>query len=350
MTARVLGIGCASPPHVVTAGDGLELALRVAPEHDPGWLQTLYFESGVSTRGSVLSARSMRERCSASDGAGPTTGERLRTFSEAAPALAESAARQALTRAGVDPEEITHVVTVSCTGAETPGLDHALIDRLALGRTVSRTHIGFMGCHGALNALAVADAFVRAKPGSVVLVVCCELCSLHYQTGPVARDQIIANAIFADGASCAVVGSRGVGPELRGFASRVFEGTAELMRWSIGDHGFRMRLSARVPVMLRRVIATWIDEWLATCGLERAQITRWCLHPGGRDILECIERGLELKPAATSGSREVYRRHGNMSSGTVLWVMQNAIDRGECGPMVAISFGPGLSGEAMLLD
>ncbi len=242
------------------------------------------------------------------------------------------------------------MVTVSCTGAESPGLDHALINRLSLDRRVSRTHIGFMGCHGALNALAVADAFVRSDPGSVVLVVCCELCSLHYQTGPVARDQIIANAIFADGASCAVVGSRGVGPALRGFSSRVFEGTAELMRWSIGDNGFMMRLSARVPVMLRRVIASWIDEWLATCGLERAQIARWCLHPGGRDILECIEQGLDLDSAATSSSREVYRRRGNMSSGTVLWVIQDAIDRGERGPMVAISFGPGLCGEALLLD
>eukprot|EP00913_Durusdinium_trenchii_P006232 g5844.t1 len=349
MPPRVLGIGCASPAHVVSADDGLELVLRVAPEHDPAWLRSLYLESGVLTRGSVLSARSMREWCSGSRGAGPTTSERLRTFAEAAPPLVESAVRQAIACSRVDPGAISHVVTVSCTGAESPGLDHALIERIGLDRGVSRTHIGFMGCHGALNALAVADAFVRANPDAVVLVICCELCSLHYQTGPVARDQIIANAIFADGASCAVVGSQGSGPELRGFSSRVFEGTADLMRWSIGDYGFRMRLSARVPVMLRRVIASWIDEWLETSGLQRSQITRWCLHPGGRDILDCIEQGLQLSPAATAGSREILRRHGNMSSGTVLWVMRDAIGRKERGPMVSISFGPGLSGEAMLL-
>ncbi len=349
MQPCLLGIGLAAPESQITAAEGYELARQVAGDHDQDWLRALYLDSGVSTRGSIMTAESMRASCMENNGSGPTTSARLQQFSVAAPRLAEAAVRRAFEQSGVGPLNITHLVTVSCTGAESPGLDHALIERLSLNYSVSRTHLGFMGCHGALNGLAVANAFVRADPSALVLVVCCELCSLHYQTGVVTRDQLIANAIFADGASCAIVGAEGSGPALHCFGSRVFDGTSDLMRWHIGDHGFQMHLSARVPVMLRRVIAPWIDEWLGSNDFVRSDVTRWCIHPGGRDILDCVEQGLEIGPASTSISRDVYCRRGNMSSSTVLWVVESALQSEGDGPMIVMSFGPGLSGEALLL-
>ncbi|HAW96469.1 MAG TPA: type III polyketide synthase, partial [Phycisphaerales bacterium] len=213
---------------------------------------------------------------------------------------------------------MTHLVTVSCTGARSPGIDHGLIERLGLSPDVSRTHVGFMGCHAGLNGLAVASAFVRADPDAVVMLVCVELCSLHYQVDDPRWDQQVANAIFADGAACALIGSSADAPRVTGALSRVFPDTASRMGWEIGQHGFRMTLSPRVPGLIRRHLGSWLEQWLAPRGLTPVDIDRWVVHPGGRDILEGVRRGLELDPACLSESERVLERHGNMSSATIL--------------------------------
>ncbi len=348
-TSRIRGLGVAAPATQISSEEGCELALKITPGHDPEWVRALYRDSGVNTRSSVVSPAKMQASASDNNGRGPTTRTRLMKFLATASELTCKAAQLAMHDAAISSNAITHLVTVSCTGAESPGLDHALIDQLSLSPGISRTHIGFMGCHGALNGLAVADAFARSDPSAVVLVACCELCSLHYQCGSVPRDQLVANAIFADGAACAIITLHGEGATLSSFQSRVFHDTKNLMRWSIGDHGFEMQLSARVPVMLRRSIAPWLEQWLSSRGLTCAEIASWAIHPGGRDIIECIEQGLELAKQATGTTRKIYREHGNMSSGTVLWVVQDMLRSGLPLPIVAMSFGPGLSGEALLI-
>lgn len=349
-TARLLAIGTAAPPGRVDVEASLRLAEVLSPEAEAGRLRALYEHAGVSSRGSVLLDAGGAQRLYDGDGArGPGTAARLAHYREAASALAAEAALRALARAEVVPHRVTHLVTVSCTGAGSPGVDHSLIDRLGLRTDVSRTHIGFMGCHGAVNGLAVARAFAQADPDAMVMVACVELCSLHYHVRG-GWDQQIANALFADGAACALVASGASGPAFRGFAGRVFPGTAALMRWEIGDHGFEMTLSARVPSVLRRSVGSWMDEWLARHGLSRTEVTGWAVHPGGRDILEGVRQGLRLGEQALAASHAVLESRGNMSSGTVLWVLDALLDAGVRGPVVGMSFGPGLSGEAFLLE
>ncbi|MDQ7012861.1 MAG: type III polyketide synthase [Planctomycetota bacterium] len=348
-SAQLLGIGTASPGTELTAEASLGLARKLSPGEDAGRLGALHAHSGVSRRGSVLTDSGDREDLFVSgDGKGPTTATRLARYREAAGVLASAASRDALAASEVLAERVTHLITVSCTGADSPGLTHDLIDQLGLSAQVSRTHVGFMGCHGAINGLAVGSAFVAADPEAIAMVVCAEVCSLHYHIGG-RWDQQVANAIFADGAACAIVGRRPGKPVVRAFGSRVFPKTRDLMSWTIGDHGFAMRLSPRVPVVLRRHVREWLEPWLAGEGLGLADISGWAVHPGGRDILEAVRLGLGLPGDALADSRAVLDGHGNMSSATVLWVIDALLGRVGSGPIAALAFGPGVSGEAMLL-
>ena len=264
--------------------------------------------------------------------------------------LGQQAASTALAQAQCSPTSITHLVTVSCTGAESPGIDHQLIDLLGISPNVSRTHIGFMGCHAAINALAMGSAFVRADPQSVVLVVCIELCSLHLQVGKTSQGQQTANAIFSDGAAAAVVGSRTGLCKITDFASQIFPGTKDLMGWDIGDNGFQITLSPRVPVVIKRYISGWVDQWLSTHRLQSSDVTGWAVHPGGRDILEGVQKGLGLPDDSMAHSHRVLNQHGNMSSATTLWVLSELLQEVDSGPIVGLAFGPGLTGEAILLN
>ena len=346
---RILGLGTAAAESAASREESLALSVDHAGALDRERVETLYREAGVRERGCILGLEGMRSQLLEAGELGATTRERLDRFMPHASALGERAARAALEDARCTAASVTHVVTVSCTGAESPGIDHQLIARLGLSPDVSRTHIGFMGCHAAINALAVASAFVRADPDAVVLVACVELCSLHFQVGTTSWDQQVANAIFADGAACAVVG-RGAGRcGIERFASRIFPGTEHLMRWDIGDHGFEMTLSPRVPGVIKRGIAGWLDEWLGSHDLERSEITGWAVHPGGRDILEGVRRGLDLDQNALAASHRILEHQGNMSSGTILWVLSDLLEQDLPGPILGLSFGPGLTGEAVLL-
>ncbi|MAJ46874.1 MAG: hypothetical protein CBC35_06150 [Planctomycetes bacterium TMED75] len=345
---RILGLGTAASESSVSREQSLGLSIDHTGGLDPERVETLYREAGVEQRGCILGLDRMRSEVLESGTLGASTSERLGHFMPHAGQLGQRAALAALDQAECTAASITHVVTVSCTGAESPGIDHQLIHRLQLSPDVSRTHIGFMGCHAAINALAVASAFVRADPKAVVLVACVELCSLHFQVGETSWDQQVANAIFADGAACAVVGAGSGRCGLSQFASRIFPGTEHLMRWDIGDHGFQMTLSPRVPGVIKRGIAGWLNEWLSSHELDCASIAGWAVHPGGRDILEGVRRGLELPPEALAASHEILEHRGNMSSGTILWVLSDLLEQVESGPILGLSFGPGLTGEAVL--
>lgn len=348
--AQLLAIGTAAPQAKLTAEASLVLAQRLSPDEDASRLSTLHANSGVSRRGSVLTDGSgCQDLFVPGNEQGPTTATRLARYRESAGCLANAACRDALTIADVPAGHVTHLITVSCTGADSPGLDHDLIEHLGLSPRVSRTRVGFMGCHGAINGMAVANSFVTADPTATAMVVCAEVCSLHYHIGA-SWDQQVANAIFADGAACAIVGRRPGHPTVRAFGSQVFPQTRDLMSWTIGDNGFRMRLSPRVPGVLRRHVREWVEPWLATQGLELADISGWAVHPGGKDILEAVRKGLGLTEDALADSTAVLDSQGNMSSATVLWVLDAMLRRGKSGLIAALAFGPGLTGETMLLQ
>lgn len=365
MSFVIRGIGTATPPDAVSSDDGLRLA-RVLAGPDvraSTWLTPVYANSGVATRFQVIGGPVVRDALEgttvsgspflptpANEGIGPTTGERLRVYAAEAGPLAVRAAADAVRESGFAPGSLTHLVTVSCTGFAAPGVDLALIRGLGLRPTVERTHVGFMGCHGALNGLRVASAFATADPAARVLVCAVELCSLHYYYGSQA-DKLIANAIFADGAAAVVGGGPAGGGDWRLAASGscLIPESAADMGWVVGDHGFEMTLSRRVPGQITAHLRPWLEGWLGGHGLTPAGVGTWAVHPGGPKILAAVEEALALPAAALAASRGVYAEHGNMSSPTVLFVLDRLRRAAALRPCVALGFGPGLVAEAALL-
>ena len=231
-----------------------------------------------------------------------------------------------------------------------PGVDIALIRALGLDAGVERVHVGFMGCQGALNGLRVARALALASPNARVLLCCVELCGLHLQYSG-EPDLVVANSLFADGAAAAVVGIADGGQAWRLAASgaALLPDSLDAMTWSIGDHGFTMTLSPRVPALIEAHLGPWLAGWLARHGLAIGDVASWAIHPGGTRVVGAVERALGLDARAGAAAREVLAEHGNMSSPTVLFVLERLRARGAATPCVALAFGPGLSVEAALL-
>ena len=251
--------------------------------------------------------------------------------------------------ASLAPRDFTHLVTVSCTGFVSPGVDFALIRDLGLRPTIERTHVGFMGCHGAINGLRVADA-LAAKPGAKVLLACVELSSINYYYGP-ENDKVVANALFADGAAAAVgyAGESEVGSwRVAATGSCIIPESDAAMGWLIRDNGFEMILSRQIPRLIARNLRPWLETWLAEHDLTIDRVGCWAVHPGGPKILTAAEEGLGLPREALCASREVLRECGNMSSPTVLFIAEKLRAAGAALPCVMIGFGPGLVAEAVL--
>jgi len=357
-------IATALPPRVAMQDEAAELAPRFCGEPDrrqARMLRLLYRKSGVRKRHTVAvrgDHGSLAERipyyplATGPEDLGPTTSDRMGWYAEESPPLALEAARSALDQSGVGADAITHLVTVSCTGFDSPGVDAHLIETLGLDRGVARTHVGFMGCHGALNGLRVASAFA-ADPSARVLMCAVELCSLHFAYGW-DEEMLVANTLFADGAAALVGGGdhdAGDPTRWRVAANGSFfmPDSQDAMTWSIGDHGFRMTLSAQVPELIRTNLRGWLTEWLDEQGVTLDDIGSWAVHPGGPRILDAVEAALDLDDEALRISRETLREHGNMSSPTVLFILERMIREGASRPCVALAFGPGLVVEAALL-
>ena len=284
----------------------------------------------------------------------PSTQQRNDLYTTAARKMFPEIARRIFANApGFEPSELTHLVTVSCTGFFQPGPDFAILEALGLHANVERYHLGFMGCYAAFPALRMAKAFCEANPDAVVLVVCLELCSLHVQWTS-EMDDLLAGSVFADGAGAVLLSARApVGPTLRmdGFASAIAPAGEADMAWTIGDIGFKMRLSSYVPEIIQTNVVEAIQPVLAKTGQTRESIAHWAVHPGGRAILDRVEKGLSLSGGELAPSREVLRRCGNMSSATILFVLQELLARGVAPgePTLAMSFGPGLTVETAVL-
>ncbi len=302
---------------------------------------------------------------------GPSTAERMTLYERAAAPLALEAARSAMAEAGRRASEITHLITVSCTGFVAPGFDVQMIREIGLSSSTPRAHLGFMGCHGVFHALRAARAFADATPGARVLVSAVELCSIHFQYGW-SPDSVVANALFADGAAAAVVSaanghaadgpaaggtdsSDGAGPatderpwELTMSGAALLEHSSEEMTWRIGDHGFQMTLSSRVPGLIQKSLRPWLDSWLGSRGLSVEQIATWAVHPGGPRILESCAEATASSKQEYAASHEVLAEYGNMSSPTILFILDRLRRRRAPRPCVALGFGPGLSVEGAL--
>ncbi len=364
MSLTIAGIGTASPDFSITQDDVAEVnqSFCHGDEKKRRVIPALYRRAGVRKRHSVLlqspegepfSRQALYHRARDARDLGPTTRERMRVYETEAPRLAELAARRAIDDSGIAPRDFTHVVTVSCTGFLAPGIDAALIEGLDLPRTVQRTHVGFMGCHGALNGLRVARSFTRADPEARVLLCAVELCTLHFFYGWDAQ-KIVANSLFADGAG-ALVGLADPAAASETEWSATASGTllmpdsGDAMTWNIGDHGFHMTLSARVPELIRRNLADWLRAWLEANDLEVDDVATWAVHPGGPRILTAFADAMGLDDQAMAVSRRVLSEYGNMSAATLLFILEDLRRNEAPRPCVAVGFGPGMVVEAALL-
>ncbi|MDZ7772314.1 MAG: type III polyketide synthase [Balneolaceae bacterium] len=287
----------------------------------------------------------------------PSTGARNRRYVEHARPLYSRLARAALEEGEADPSGITHVITVSCTGFYAPEPAFHIIRDLGLPPSTQRFHVGFMGCFAAFPALRMARAFCEADPGARVLVVCLELCSLHFQ-GRDRTDNLISESVFADGGAAVLVEPepRRPGPSFRldRFRTDIADDSEGDMAWIIGDTGFDMVLSSAVPDILREHIRAAVAPLLDGEDLSPAQASRWAVHPGGRAILDKVEQEMGLAPEQIAASRSVLRDYGNMSSATILFVLKRLMEEpsgGEAnrGRTLALAFGPGLTIESALL-
>ncbi len=366
MSLAIVGLGTALPatplvPEVAAVVNG-KLSAEAAERAT--WLPGIYAGTGIRKRYTAVGGEVVRDILNGTRDSdspflpdpdrprGPSTARRMRLYAELAPPLAGAAAATALARSGRPAEAVTHLVTVSCTGFVAPGVDAALVRALGLAPTVQRTHVGFMGCHGAVNGLRVARAFADAEADACVLVCAVEVCTVHTHYGADPQ-QLVANALFSDGAAAAVgvadAGAPADAWRIAAAGSCLFPDSGRAMTWNIGDYGFEMSLSKGVPALIARSVRPWLVKWLAGQGLTPEEVASWAVHPGGPRILEAVEEGLRLPREALAASREVFETCGNMSSPTVLFILDRLRSAGAPRPCVALGFGPGLVAEALLL-
>ncbi|MBX3355476.1 MAG: type III polyketide synthase [Phycisphaeraceae bacterium] len=281
-----------------------------------------------------------------------STAERMRLFDASAPELAAGAARQALVDAGVEAHEVTDLVVVTCTGFSAPGVPRRLIDLLALRPSVRSSQVGFMGCFGGICGLRAAAAHASAERGAVVLLVSVELCSLHLRAD---RDpqNLVASALFSDGAAAAVIvdgevctggtadrrQGRSAPASLLPGRSHTVAGTLDAMGWTITDMGFAMTLAREVPDRLREVLPDLVES-----------AREVLIHPGGPSIIDAAADSLRPEQrGATEVSRAILREMGNMSSASILFVLERWRRQGGVAPASLVAFGPGLTIDSVML-
>lgn len=271
----------------------------------------------------------------------PSTGCRMELYERFAPPLMRAATdKLALTPA--DRARIKHVIVTSCTGFYAPGLDFDIIDHLGLSTSVERTMVGFMGCYAAVNALKLARHIVRSQPEDSVLIVNLELCTLHLQE---TQDlgEVLSFLIFGDGCAASLISARACGFAMDEFASVQINNTRDLIRWNVRDLGFDMLLSGRIPAEIGKTLRDRRELFSADGPVEL-----WAVHPGGRSVLDSIEESLCLKPDQLQASRNVLDQFGNMSSATVMFVLEELMRSAHSGERgYGMSFGPGLTAEMM---
>ncbi|MHC9042993.1 type III polyketide synthase [Microbacterium saperdae] len=336
-------------------------------------VSTSFNVSGIDTRHTVideLSLTAVTENPVFFDRAtggllSPSTKTRNEVYVREAFPLFVAAARRAVE---ADPDisasDITHVITVSCTGFFAPGPDYEIVRSLGLSDGVQRYHLGFMGCYAAMPALRAASQFCAADQDAVVLIVSVELCTLHLRSSE-DPDTIVASSLFADGAAAGIVTARSLatavpGLRLDGFHTAIAPQGESDMAWMIGDSGFEMILSTAVPQIIGETIIDALrplyareDGLIAAFdgGTIGESVEHWAIHPGGRSILDRVQERLHLSDAQLHPAREVLRENGNMSSATVLFVLKRILEQEGAQPgerVAAMAFGPGLTAESAL--
>ena len=330
----------------------------ISDETERRKLHAVFRASGINTRYSVLDDYGKENDFSFYANTKnldpfPSTLRRMEIYREHACALSLKAIRN-----GIDENKIktvTHLITVSCTGMYAPGLDIDLVNALQLPTSTERICINFMGCYASINALKVADSICKSNADAKVLIVSTELCTIHFQKD-FTEDNILANALFADGSSALLVEVKptsSVNFSIEGFHSDIIKSENEHMAWSIGDLGFEMKLSSYVPEILQKGIHQLLQALFDKTKINLNQINHFAIHPGGKKIIETVAQELKLKDSNLNDSFQVLRDYGNMSSPTIIFVLNEIKKKLSLNNndefVMGLAFGPGLTMESMLL-
>jgi alkylresorcinol/alkylpyrone synthase len=266
-------------------------------------------------------------------------------------ALLKEAAEHCLDRAGVSFDEIDAVVTVSTTGIATPSLDAQLMEVLPFRRDLQRLPVFGRGCAGGVTGLARAAALARAAPGSKVLLLVVELCGLTFRAQDLSKSNIIATALFGDGAAAALLSTSGAGPRVKGWGEHTWPQSLDVMGWTVKDDGLGVLFSRDIPTLVRDELRQAADRFLARHGLNRLDLAGYICHPGGAKVLDALEDAFELPHGALAHARATLRDYGNMSAVTVLFVLERllgAIPR--TGRYLMSALGPGFTASFALLE
>ena len=279
-------------------------------------------------------------------------------YNKYAAPLSVEAIRRSL-EGNISANEITHLITVSCTGMSAPGLDLQVMDLMDLPKNIFRTSVNFMGCYAAVHALKIADAICSTDKKAKVMIVCTELCTLHFQK-EATPDNIASSLLFSDGSAALLVTAddfKEDGIRLDGFYAEVLTKGKSDMAWELSSSGFLMTLSGYVPDLIEEDFEALTNRALQHYNISKDQLSSWCIHPGGKRILEAIQKSLSLERDTLSSSYEVLKKYGNMSSPTILFVLKEIMQqlsspnsRREKKLILGAAFGPGLTMETMLLS
>ena len=341
---RLLSLATAVPGHRITQAEARDFSRLIFAGRGADFerLLPVYANAGIDTRYS----------CMPMDWLGQRKGwrESTRAYKEGALALLEDAARRCLDKAGFRPADVDGIVVASTTGVTTPSLDALLMERLPFRRDVKRLPIFGLGCAGGVLGLARTAAMAKAEPGEIWLFLVVELCCLTFRPGDQSKSNIIASALFGDGAAGALVACGGHGPALRHWGEYTWPDSLDVMGWHVEEDGLGVLFSRDIPTLVRADLRPRIDAFLDGRGLSAREVDGWLFHPGGMKVLDALEDGLELQRGTLRHARGVLRDFGNMSAATVMFVLERALAAGMAGRLFAGALGPGFTAGFLMLE
>jgi alkylresorcinol/alkylpyrone synthase len=335
--ARVFSIATAVPPHKLRQQD-VECLARSYSSTERSTIDRLlpvYGNAGIETRYSCVAIDWYLKEHSWSD--------RARVFVDGAVSLLEQAARQALTKGGVGVADVDALVVASTTGIATPSLDALLIERLATRRDVRRLPIFGLGCAGGAVGLARAAEVARALDGGIVLFLVVELCTLTFRIGDTSPSNVVATALFGDGAAAALLSTDASGPAVLASGEHTWAESLDIMGWRIEDDGLGVLFSRDIPTLVRTQYRAALDGFLDAAGIPFGAIDEFVCHPGGAKVVDALEEALGLQHGTMRDARSVLRDYGNMSAATVLFVLERSLARTTNGTRLLSSLGPGFT-------
>ena len=358
--AKIISIGTAVPKHKHQQQDILQFMQLVygTNETEKRKLKFLYHQSGIENRYSVISDYSKpvnewkfyphTENLEPF----PSLEQRMNWFNKYAAPLSVDAIRDCIEHK-IHPQEITHLITVSCTGMSAPGLDLQVMDLMDLPKNIYRTSVNFMGCYAAIHALKMANSICNSEKDAKLLIVCTELCTLHFQREATV-DNITSSMLFGDGAAAVLITNDGYehkGLVIKDFYSEIISRGKKDMAWELSSSGFLMTLSGYIPELIEEDFQSLVEKSLNKAGVEQKDISHWCIHPGGKRILDAIGKSLHFSNDELKGCYDVLYTYGNMSSPTILFVLKEILHKAEHTKKQNIfgaAFGPGLTMETFV--